>query len=182
MLDSVITQARNKQIALFAAYAVGQLQALHADHRVYLEHPNIRQFLPADEVRRGREDGQAWLAEVEARQAQNLPEYLARRGSVAKTAAARRPDVMTPEERQRLAEGLATLKANGTPMYDRLIRWCREGGDEDPAWLLALAKAEASFTSPCPNCGHQRRADALITEVQDRVLDQLLDESGQAAQ
>ncbi len=86
MLDSVITQARHKQIAEFAAYAAGQLQALHADHRLYLEHPNIRQFLPADEVRRGREDGRAWLAEVEARQAQNLPEYLARRGSVAKTA------------------------------------------------------------------------------------------------
>lgn len=81
---------------------------------------------------------------------------------------------MTPQDRQRLAEGLAALQAaaNGTPMYDRLLRWLLEGGPGDPAELLAYA----TFEAPCPQCGYQGRRHDLVKEVQDLVLDRLLDE------
>ena len=58
-----ITQAEYDRLARFASFAVGQLQALHSDHRCFLEFPGIRQSLSQSETRRGRIAGERWLAE-----------------------------------------------------------------------------------------------------------------------
>jgi hypothetical protein len=68
-----------------AGFAVGQLQALHSDHRVFLEFPGLRDILPADEVRRGREAGQEWISDLLVRCGGGLPpDYLHDRGSRAR--------------------------------------------------------------------------------------------------
>ncbi len=74
------------EIARYAAFVTGQIDALHASHRADLEFPAVRKLLPPDEIRRGRRLGEEWLASLWARHEQDLPEYLARRGTVAKVA------------------------------------------------------------------------------------------------
>lgn len=86
MVDSVAAQAKSTQPAHYAAFVTGQLEALHADHRAHLEFPGIRKHLPQDEIRRGRREGEAWIADLWTRHSQDLPEYMLRRGSKAKVA------------------------------------------------------------------------------------------------
>lgn len=71
------------RLALFAAYAVGQLRALNADHRLLLEYPGVQQDLPQAEIRRGWSDGKDWVGDLLARNSQDLPEHVSKRGSVA---------------------------------------------------------------------------------------------------
>jgi hypothetical protein len=75
------------QLEGFASFALGQLQALHADHRIRLEFPGVGRTLPAEDVRRGRHEGERWIAELQTRAAQlDLPEHVRRRGEAARTA------------------------------------------------------------------------------------------------
>ena len=78
---------QDKRLALFAAFALGQLQALHSDHRINREFPDVLKGLPLNEIRRGRREGERWLAELEARQARtDLPAYVRKRGAAARIA------------------------------------------------------------------------------------------------
>lgn len=74
----------DRRLPMFAAWCIGQLEALHADHRAHLEYPGVRQMLPQSEIRRARREGEAWLADLRTRHSQDLPpEYLSGCGSVA---------------------------------------------------------------------------------------------------
>ncbi len=73
------------RLARYAAFVTGQLEALHADHRAHLEYPGVRKALPPNEIRRGRREGERWLADLWARHGLS-PEYMSERGSVARTA------------------------------------------------------------------------------------------------
>jgi hypothetical protein len=74
-------------LARAAGFAAGQLMALHSDHRVFLEFPGLRDLLPADEVRRGREAGQEWISDLLIRCGEDLPpDYLHERGARARLA------------------------------------------------------------------------------------------------
>jgi hypothetical protein len=53
------------ELAAFAAYCVGQLRALRADHRAALLYPGVVQCLPKSEIARGRRDAERWLADYE---------------------------------------------------------------------------------------------------------------------
>jgi hypothetical protein len=53
------------ELAAFAAYCVGQLRGLHADHRAYLLYPGVVQCLPKSEIRVGQRDAKRWLADCE---------------------------------------------------------------------------------------------------------------------
>jgi hypothetical protein len=53
------------ELARFAAYALGQLCALRADHRINLEFPGMRASLPKSEIARGQRDAERWLADYE---------------------------------------------------------------------------------------------------------------------
>lgn len=52
-----------RELARYAAYALGQLCALRADHRLNIEFPGMRQSLPKREIARGHRDAERWLAE-----------------------------------------------------------------------------------------------------------------------
>jgi hypothetical protein len=54
-----------RQLACYAACALGQLRALRADHRINLEYPGVCQSLPKNEVTRGQLDAETWLADCE---------------------------------------------------------------------------------------------------------------------
>ncbi len=82
----MMLEDQNSRLAHYAAFITGQLEGLCADHQAHLQYPGIRRSLPQDEIQRGKREAQRWLAEVEARRAQDLPEYLAERGSAARTA------------------------------------------------------------------------------------------------
>jgi hypothetical protein len=53
------------ELAAFAAYALGQLRALSADHRINLEYPGVCQCLPKGVIARGQRDAQRWMAGFE---------------------------------------------------------------------------------------------------------------------
>jgi hypothetical protein len=55
---------RETRLAGFAAYCVGQLRGLHADHRAALLYPGISQLLPKAELARGQRDAERWLRRV----------------------------------------------------------------------------------------------------------------------
>jgi hypothetical protein len=90
MSDSVAAQTEHDRLVNALSYACGQLAALNADHRVHVEFPGLAALLRRNELHRGFEDGRAWLRDLEARtsQSQKLPEHRAKRGAVARTAAA----------------------------------------------------------------------------------------------
>jgi hypothetical protein len=50
-----------QRLAQFAAYALGQLRALHADHRINLLYPGVVASLPKSELERGQREGERWL-------------------------------------------------------------------------------------------------------------------------
>lgn len=75
------------QLARYAAFVTGQLEALNADHRAHREYPGLRKSLPQDEIRWGRRAGDAWLADLRARYQDDLPPAcVSGRGSAALTA------------------------------------------------------------------------------------------------
>ncbi len=81
-------------------------------------------------------------------------------------------------DHQRLAEALIELReaAAGHPLRDRLVAAMIGGTDADLPLLLAHAGVEAQCHTPCPRCGCTERVVDFLREIEDRVLDQLLDE------
>lgn len=70
---------------MYAAFITGQLEAAHMDHKAHLQYPGVRQTLPQDEIRRGRREGDEWLASL--REDRGLPpEYITGTGAAALTA------------------------------------------------------------------------------------------------
>jgi hypothetical protein len=55
----------HRELAAYAAYALGQLRALSADHRINLEFPGMAQCLPKEQIARGLRHAERWLADYE---------------------------------------------------------------------------------------------------------------------